>query len=159
MDKKINICIKKFEEKQKNKEKPVMADNETCKYNSATCSEQGLCELVTLSESEFKAKMERMRLILAATRLVVVRPYVALLDRKEPLVLSPEVAAVFWLPFGELADALADRFGVAEIARSHAGDPGQNGSPGDRIPQLTQPGPERFRGQNADQAAFRPAEP
>lgn len=36
---------------------------------------------------------------------VVVRPYVALLDRKEPLVLSPEVAAAFWLPFGELADA------------------------------------------------------
>jgi 8-oxo-dGTP pyrophosphatase MutT (NUDIX family) len=30
---------------------------------------------------------------------IMVRPYVALLDRTEPLVLSPEVALSFWLPF------------------------------------------------------------
>jgi 8-oxo-dGTP pyrophosphatase MutT (NUDIX family) len=34
---------------------------------------------------------------------VVVRPYVALLDQKEPLVLSPEVALAFWIPFGALS--------------------------------------------------------
>jgi 8-oxo-dGTP pyrophosphatase MutT (NUDIX family) len=34
---------------------------------------------------------------------IVVRPYVALLDRIEPLVLSPEVALSFWLPFSALA--------------------------------------------------------
>jgi hypothetical protein len=32
-----------------------------------------------------------------------VRPFVALLDRREPLVLSSEVALSFWLPFAELA--------------------------------------------------------
>jgi 8-oxo-dGTP pyrophosphatase MutT (NUDIX family) len=35
---------------------------------------------------------------------IVVRPFVALLDRTEPLVLSPEVSASFWLPFGTMAD-------------------------------------------------------
>ena len=34
---------------------------------------------------------------------IVVRPYVALLDRGEPLVLSPEVALSFWLPFAAIA--------------------------------------------------------
>jgi 8-oxo-dGTP pyrophosphatase MutT (NUDIX family) len=34
---------------------------------------------------------------------IVVRPYVALLDRSAPLVLSPEVALSFWLPFSALA--------------------------------------------------------
>lgn len=34
---------------------------------------------------------------------IVVRPYVALLDRTEPLVLSPEVALSFWQPFDALA--------------------------------------------------------
>lgn len=34
---------------------------------------------------------------------VVVRPYVWLLDRNEPLVLSPEVALAFWYPFAALA--------------------------------------------------------
>ncbi len=34
---------------------------------------------------------------------IVVRPYVALLDRTEPLVLSPEVALSFWQPFGAMA--------------------------------------------------------
>jgi 8-oxo-dGTP pyrophosphatase MutT (NUDIX family) len=34
---------------------------------------------------------------------IMVRPFVALLDRSEPLVLSPEVALSFWLPFAELA--------------------------------------------------------
>jgi 8-oxo-dGTP pyrophosphatase MutT (NUDIX family) len=34
---------------------------------------------------------------------IIVRPYVALLDRREPLVLSPEVALSFWLPFAEIA--------------------------------------------------------
>jgi 8-oxo-dGTP pyrophosphatase MutT (NUDIX family) len=33
---------------------------------------------------------------------IMVRPYVALLDRTEPLVLSPEVALSFWLPFAAL---------------------------------------------------------
>ena len=33
---------------------------------------------------------------------IMVRPYVALLDRREPLVLSNEVALSFWLPFAEL---------------------------------------------------------
>jgi len=33
---------------------------------------------------------------------ITVRPYVALLDRNEPLVLSPEVALSFWLPFAAL---------------------------------------------------------
>jgi 8-oxo-dGTP pyrophosphatase MutT (NUDIX family) len=33
---------------------------------------------------------------------ILVRPYVALLDRSEPLVLSPEVALSFWLPFAAL---------------------------------------------------------
>ena len=36
---------------------------------------------------------------------VVVRPYVALLDREEPLVLSSEVALAFWIPFGALNHA------------------------------------------------------
>jgi 8-oxo-dGTP pyrophosphatase MutT (NUDIX family) len=36
---------------------------------------------------------------------IVVRPYVALLDRSEPLVLSPEVALSFWLPLAALAHA------------------------------------------------------
>ena len=36
---------------------------------------------------------------------IMVRPFVALLDRSEPLVLSPEVALSFWLPFTELARA------------------------------------------------------
>jgi 8-oxo-dGTP pyrophosphatase MutT (NUDIX family) len=36
---------------------------------------------------------------------IVVRPYVALLDRREPLVLSPEVALSFWLPFAVLTRA------------------------------------------------------
>ena len=34
---------------------------------------------------------------------IVVRPYVALLDRGEPLVLSTEVALSFWLPFAAIA--------------------------------------------------------
>jgi 8-oxo-dGTP pyrophosphatase MutT (NUDIX family) len=34
---------------------------------------------------------------------IMVRPYVALLDRTEPLVLSPEVALSFWLPFVAIA--------------------------------------------------------
>jgi 8-oxo-dGTP pyrophosphatase MutT (NUDIX family) len=34
---------------------------------------------------------------------VVVRPYVAVLERREPLELSPEVALAFWIPFGALA--------------------------------------------------------
>jgi 8-oxo-dGTP pyrophosphatase MutT (NUDIX family) len=34
---------------------------------------------------------------------IVVRPFVALLDRGEPLVLSPEVALSFWLPFAAIA--------------------------------------------------------
>jgi 8-oxo-dGTP pyrophosphatase MutT (NUDIX family) len=33
---------------------------------------------------------------------IMVRPFVALLDRAEPLVLSPEVALSFWLPFTAL---------------------------------------------------------
>ncbi len=33
---------------------------------------------------------------------IMVRPYVALLDRPEPLVLSPEVALSFWLPFAAM---------------------------------------------------------
>jgi 8-oxo-dGTP pyrophosphatase MutT (NUDIX family) len=33
---------------------------------------------------------------------IMVRPFVALLDRTEPLVLSPEVALSFWLPFTAL---------------------------------------------------------
>ena len=33
---------------------------------------------------------------------IVVRPYVALLERSEPLVLSTEVALSFWLPFAAL---------------------------------------------------------
>jgi 8-oxo-dGTP pyrophosphatase MutT (NUDIX family) len=33
---------------------------------------------------------------------IVVRPFVALLDRREPLELSPEVALAFWVPFGSL---------------------------------------------------------
>jgi 8-oxo-dGTP pyrophosphatase MutT (NUDIX family) len=35
---------------------------------------------------------------------VVVRPYVAVLERNEPLELSSEVALAFWIPFGTLAD-------------------------------------------------------
>ena len=34
---------------------------------------------------------------------VVVRPFVAVLDRSEPLELSPEVALAFWIPFDTLA--------------------------------------------------------
>lgn len=34
---------------------------------------------------------------------VVVRPFVALLERSEPLELSPEVALAFWIPFDSLA--------------------------------------------------------
>jgi 8-oxo-dGTP pyrophosphatase MutT (NUDIX family) len=33
---------------------------------------------------------------------IVVRPYVAVLDRRAPLDLSPEVALAFWIPFGSL---------------------------------------------------------
>jgi 8-oxo-dGTP pyrophosphatase MutT (NUDIX family) len=36
---------------------------------------------------------------------IMVRPFVALLDRNEPLVLSPEVALSFWLPFAAIARA------------------------------------------------------
>lgn len=35
---------------------------------------------------------------------VVVRPYVAVLRRDEPLDLSSEVALAFWIPFGDLAE-------------------------------------------------------
>jgi 8-oxo-dGTP pyrophosphatase MutT (NUDIX family) len=38
---------------------------------------------------------------------IMVRPFVALLDRTEPLVLSPEVALSFWLPFASLTRAEA----------------------------------------------------
>ena len=34
---------------------------------------------------------------------IVVRPFVAILDAREPLELSAEVALAFWVPFGELA--------------------------------------------------------
>jgi 8-oxo-dGTP pyrophosphatase MutT (NUDIX family) len=34
---------------------------------------------------------------------IMVRPYVALLDRNEPLALSPEVALSFWFPFAAIA--------------------------------------------------------
>jgi 8-oxo-dGTP pyrophosphatase MutT (NUDIX family) len=34
---------------------------------------------------------------------IVVRPFVAILDRNEPLDLSPEVALAFWIPFGALS--------------------------------------------------------
>lgn len=34
---------------------------------------------------------------------VVVRPFVAVLERNQPLELSPEVALAFWIPFGTLA--------------------------------------------------------
>ncbi|MFL5555271.1 MAG: NUDIX hydrolase, partial [Gemmatimonadaceae bacterium] len=34
---------------------------------------------------------------------VVVRPFVALLDRQDPLMLSNEVALAFWVPFGALS--------------------------------------------------------
>lgn len=34
---------------------------------------------------------------------IVVRPFVAILDAREPLELSSEVALAFWVPFGELA--------------------------------------------------------
>ena len=34
---------------------------------------------------------------------VVVRPYVTVLERREPLELSSEVALAFWIPFGSLA--------------------------------------------------------
>ena len=33
---------------------------------------------------------------------IVVRPFVAILDRHEPLELSQEVALAFWVPFGSL---------------------------------------------------------
>jgi len=48
---------------------------------------------------------------------IMVRPFVALLDRREPLVLSGEVALSFWLPFTELArnDSWAD--GVVRAGR------------------------------------------
>jgi len=34
---------------------------------------------------------------------IVVRPFVAILDAREPLELSAEVALAFWVPFGEIA--------------------------------------------------------
>lgn len=34
---------------------------------------------------------------------IVVRPFVAILDAREALELSPEVALAFWVPFGEIA--------------------------------------------------------
>lgn len=40
---------------------------------------------------------------------VVVRPYVAVVDRSEQLKLSPEVALAFWIPFDTLAHAEAWR--------------------------------------------------
>ena len=40
---------------------------------------------------------------------VVVRPFVAVLERSEPLELSPEVALAFWIPFGSLAHSEAWR--------------------------------------------------
>lgn len=36
---------------------------------------------------------------------IVVRPYVAVLDRRAPLDLSAEVALAFWIPFGSLTQA------------------------------------------------------
>lgn len=36
---------------------------------------------------------------------VIVRPYVALLDHYEPLILSPEVALAFWIPLAALREA------------------------------------------------------
>lgn len=58
MTAKAEECRSKFEEKQKNNEKPEMADHGSCKYNWAICSEKNVCVGTTLSESEFKAKME-----------------------------------------------------------------------------------------------------
>lgn len=58
MSSKIEECKSKFEEKQKNKEQPKMSEHGSCKYNWAVCSEKRVCVGTTLSESEFKAKME-----------------------------------------------------------------------------------------------------
>jgi len=47
--------------------------------------------------------LDDLRPIRVSLPAIMVRPYVALLDRSEPLVLSSEVALSFWLPFAALA--------------------------------------------------------
>jgi 8-oxo-dGTP pyrophosphatase MutT (NUDIX family) len=47
-------------------------------------------------------KLDDLRPRTAKLPPIMVRPYVALLERSEPLVLSTEVAASFWLPFAAL---------------------------------------------------------
>jgi 8-oxo-dGTP pyrophosphatase MutT (NUDIX family) len=47
--------------------------------------------------------LDDLRPIRVSLPAIMVRPYVALLDRSEPLVLSQEVALSFWLPFAALA--------------------------------------------------------
>jgi len=58
MSSKVEECKGKFEEKQKNKEQPKMAEHGSCKHNWAVCSKESVCVGTTLNEKDFKAKME-----------------------------------------------------------------------------------------------------
>ncbi|MEO8579404.1 MAG: CoA pyrophosphatase [Gemmatimonadales bacterium] len=57
------------------------------------------------SEGMIIGMLDDLRPVSIRLPAVVVRPYVALLERKEPLVLSTEVALAFWIPFAALTHA------------------------------------------------------
>jgi len=54
-------------------------------------------------EGMMVGRLDDLRPVRVRLPAIIVRPFVALLDRSEPLVLSSEVALSFWLPFAELA--------------------------------------------------------
>ncbi|MGZ3500444.1 MAG: NUDIX hydrolase [Gemmatimonadaceae bacterium] len=55
------------------------------------------------SEGMIVGRLDDLRPRTVRLPAIMVRPFVSLLDRSEPLVLSPEVALSFWLPFAALA--------------------------------------------------------
>lgn len=57
------------------------------------------------SEGMIVGRLDDLRPRTVTLPAIMVRPFVAFLDRSEPLVLSPEVALSFWLPFDALTRA------------------------------------------------------
>lgn len=67
------------------------------------------------SEGMIVGRLDDLRPRTVRLPAIMVRPFVALLDRSGPLVLSPEVALSFWLPFSELTRAEAWRDDIVSV--------------------------------------------
>jgi 8-oxo-dGTP pyrophosphatase MutT (NUDIX family) len=59
------------------------------------------------SEGVIVGRLDDLRPRTVRLPAIMVRPFVAVLNRSQPLVLSPEVALSFWLPFASLTGAEA----------------------------------------------------